>query len=306
MATNSMPMPLVTLACSCVLSCANGFIAPAHQATAAAIDTTATTGAASTHHRVSPVVSKRTSLQLRIAARRAHRHARSPRTEARPTPPANKYSGIITRSNLRSPATYSSNPYMTLSSAHPFSELEQHLQRTIVGQHKLVERLLITVLAEGHLLVEGVPGLAKTTAVRTLAGGMALRFQRIQFTPDIIPGDITGTDILVPAEGQFRFIEGPIFHEIILADEINRAPPKVQSALLEAMQEHQVTVGGTPRPLPAVFMVMATQKKKKTTNHSTSISSLLCASTPCFWASLLTWPPLPPSSNSWCAPRSRR
>src|SRR3569623_1994238 len=214
MATNSMPMPLVTLACSCVLSCANGFIAPAHQATAAAIDTTATTGAASTHHRVRPVVTKRTSLQLRIADRRAHRHARRPRTEARPTPPANKYSGIITRSNLRSPATYSSNPYMTLSSAHPF-----------------------TVLAEGHLLVEGGPGLAKTTAVRTLAGGMALRFQRIQFTPDMIPGDITGTDILVPAEGQFRFIEGPIFYEIILADEINRAPPKVQSALLEAMQE---------------------------------------------------------------------
>src|SRR3569623_314690 len=253
MATNSMPMPLVTLACSCVLSCANGFIEPAHQATAAAIATTATTGAASTHPRVSPVVSKRTSLQLRIADRRAHRHARRPRTEARPTPPANKYSGIITRSKLRSPASNSSNPYMTLSSAHPFSELEQHLQRTIVGQHKLVERLLITVLAEGHLLVEGVPGLAKTTAVRTLAGGMALRFQRIQFTPDMIPGDITGTDILVPAEGQFRFIEGPI------SDEINRAPPKVQSALLEAMQEHQVTVGGTTRRLPAVFVVMATQ-----------------------------------------------
>src|SRR3569623_1065582 len=259
MATNSMPMPLVTQASSCVLSSANGFIAPAHQATAAANDTTATTGAASTHHRHRPVDSKRTSLQLRIADRRAHRHARRPRTEARPTPPANKYSGIITRSNLRSPATYSSYPYMTLSSAHPFSELAQHLQRTIVGQHKLVERLLITVLAEGHLLVEGVPGLAKTTAVRTLAGGMALRFQRIQFTPDMIPGDITGTDILVPAEGQFRFIEGPIFNEIILADEINRAPPKVQSALLEAMQEHQVTVGGTTRRLPAVFVVMATQ-----------------------------------------------
>src|SRR3569623_1762299 len=121
----------------------------------------------------------------------------------------------------------------------PFLELKQHLQRTIVGQHRLLERLLISVLTEGHLLVEGLPGLAKTTAVRTLAAGMALRFQRIQFTPDMIPGDITGTDILVPAEGRFRFVEGPIFHEIILADEINRAPPKVQSAQVS------VSVDGT-------------------------------------------------------------
>src|SRR3569623_2309108 len=141
----------------------------------------------------------------------------------------------------------------------PFLELKQHLQRTIDGQHRLLERLLIRVLTEGHLLVEGLPGLATTNAVRTLAARMALRFQRIQFTPDMIPGDITGTDILVPAEGQFRFVEGPIFHEIILADEINRAPPKEQSALLAAMQEHQVTVGGTTRRLPAVFVVMATQ-----------------------------------------------
>jgi MoxR-like ATPase len=142
---------------------------------------------------------------------------------------------------------------------HPVTTLKTHLQRTIVGQQKLVERLLITVLAEGHLLVEGVPGLAKTTAVRTLAEGMALRFQRVQFTPDMIPGDITGTDIFVPADGHFRFIEGPLFHEIILADEINRAPPKVQSALLEAMQEHQVTVTGTTHKLPKIFLVMATQ-----------------------------------------------
>jgi MoxR-like ATPase len=142
---------------------------------------------------------------------------------------------------------------------HPIAALKDHLQRTIVGQQRLVDRLLITILTEGHLLVEGVPGLAKTTAVRTLAGGMALRFQRIQFTPDMIPGDITGTDIFVPADGHFRFIEGPIFHEIVLADEINRAPPKVQSALLEAMQEHQVTVAGTTRQLPEVFLVMATQ-----------------------------------------------
>ena len=144
------------------------------------------------------------------------------------------------------------------NTAH-FAQLKQHLQATIVGQSQLIERLLISVLTEGHLLVEGVPGLAKTTAVRTLAGGMALRFQRIQFTPDMIPGDITGSDIFVPADGRFRFIEGPLFHEIILADEINRAPPKVQSALLEAMQEQQITVGGTTRALPPVFMVMATQ-----------------------------------------------
>jgi MoxR-like ATPase len=141
----------------------------------------------------------------------------------------------------------------------PLAALKDHLQRTIVGQQRLVDRLLIAVLVEGHLLVEGVPGLAKTTAVRTLAEGMALRFQRIQFTPDMIPGDITGTDIFVPADGRFRFIAGPIFHEIILADEINRAPPKVQSALLEAMQEHQVTVAGTTRKLSDIFLVMATQ-----------------------------------------------
>ncbi len=147
----------------------------------------------------------------------------------------------------------------TSSHRHPIAALKTHLQRTIVGQQKLVERLLITILTEGHLLVEGVPGLAKTTAVRTLAEGMALRFQRIQFTPDMIPGDITGTDIFVPADGHFRFIEGPLFHEIILADEINRAPPKVQSALLEAMQEHQITVTGTTRKLSDIFLVMATQ-----------------------------------------------
>jgi MoxR-like ATPase len=160
------------------------------------------------------------------------------------------------RHYLQSPATFTM-PETT--SRHPIAALKSHLQRTIVGQQRLIDRLLIAVLAEGHLLVEGVPGLAKTTAVRTLAEGMALRFQRIQFTPDMIPGDITGTDIFVPADGHFRFIEGPLFHEIILADEINRAPPKVQSALLEAMQEHQVTVAGTTRKLSEIFLVMATQ-----------------------------------------------
>jgi len=137
--------------------------------------------------------------------------------------------------------------------------LRRHIQHTIVGQNYLVERLLIGLLADGHLLLEGLPGLAKTTAVHTLADGMALSFRRLQFTPDLIPGDITGTEIFISQEGEFKFIEGPIFNEIILADEINRAPPKVQSALLEAMQERQVTVAGITRTLPAVFQVIATQ-----------------------------------------------
>jgi MoxR-like ATPase len=138
-------------------------------------------------------------------------------------------------------------------------QLRDHIARSVIGQPRLVERLLIGILTGGHLLLEGVPGLAKTTAVRALAAGTSLRFQRIQFTPDMIPGDITGTDIFVPREARFEFAPGPIFSEIILADEINRAPPKVQSALLEAMQEHQVTVGGSTRPLPEIFMVIATQ-----------------------------------------------
>lgn len=140
-----------------------------------------------------------------------------------------------------------------------FAALKAHIQKTIVGQSTLIERLLIGVLAGGHLLLEGLPGLAKTTAVHRLASGMAMNFQRIQFTPDLIPGDITGSDIFVPQDGHFQFVAGPVFHEVVLADEINRAPPKVQSALLEAMQERQVTVGGTTRPLPEIFMVIATQ-----------------------------------------------
>ncbi len=140
-----------------------------------------------------------------------------------------------------------------------FAALRAHIETTIVGQSTLIERLLTGVLADGHILLEGLPGLAKTTAVHQLASGMAMPFQRIQFTPDLIPGDITGSDIFVPQDGHFQFIAGPIFNEIILADEINRAPPKVQSALLEAMQERQVTVGGTTRLLPEIFMVIATQ-----------------------------------------------
>lgn len=137
--------------------------------------------------------------------------------------------------------------------------LKNQLEQRIIGQQPLIERLLIGILSGGHLLIEGLPGLAKTSAVQALASGLDLSFKRLQFTPDLIPGDITGSDIFLPQEGQFRFIEGPLFSDIILADEINRAPPKVQSALLEAMQEQQITVGGTTRPLSRCFTVIATQ-----------------------------------------------
>lgn len=137
--------------------------------------------------------------------------------------------------------------------------LRAHLEGVIVGQPALLTRMMIGLITGGHILLEGPPGLAKTTAVNTLASGVHASFQRVQFTPDLMPGDLTGTDIYDPHEGSFRFINGPIFHEIVLADEINRAPPKVQSALLEAMQEHQVTVGGVTRQLPDLFVVMATQ-----------------------------------------------
>jgi MoxR-like ATPase len=140
-----------------------------------------------------------------------------------------------------------------------FLKLRTHLEQLIIGQKKLLDRLLISLLTGGHVLLEGAPGLAKTTAVNTLAGGVHAGFQRIQFTPDLMPGDLTGIDIFDPEAHQFKFVEGPIFHEIVLADEINRAPPKVQSALLEAMAEHQVTVGGITRKLPDLFVVMATQ-----------------------------------------------
>jgi len=138
-------------------------------------------------------------------------------------------------------------------------ELQRTIAMTIVGQKELVERLLVALLSDGHVLIEGLPGLAKTTAVRCLANGLTARFQRIQFTPDLIPGDITGTDIYNATDGQFKYVSGPIFSEILLADEINRAPPKVQSALLEAMQEKRVTIGGVTRSLPDLFVVIATQ-----------------------------------------------
>ncbi len=140
-----------------------------------------------------------------------------------------------------------------------FSQLKNYLSSTIIGQEHLVNRLLITLLADGHLLVEGAPGLAKTRAVKALSDGLDADFHRIQFTPDLLPADVTGTDIYLPEDGSFRFQPGPIFHNLILADEINRAPAKVQSSLLEAMAERQVSVGQKTYSLPDVFMVMATQ-----------------------------------------------
>ena len=133
------------------------------------------------------------------------------------------------------------------------------LEKVIVGQKELIDRLLIGMLCDGHLLIEGLPGLAKTTAVKRLASIIDLSFQRIQFTPDLLPADITGTQIYRPDTAKFEVKKGPIFHNIILADEINRAPAKVQSALLEAMQEKQVTVGSETFMLPLPFLVLATQ-----------------------------------------------
>lgn len=140
-----------------------------------------------------------------------------------------------------------------------FALLREHLSERVIGQPALVERLLIALLADGHLLVEGAPGLAKTTAIKELAARIEADFHRIQFTPDLLPSDLTGTDIYRPQEGRFEFQPGPIFHNLLLADEINRAPAKVQSALLEAMGERQITVGRVTYPLPPLFLVMATQ-----------------------------------------------
>ena len=140
-----------------------------------------------------------------------------------------------------------------------FRNLREDLSREIVGQAGLIERLLIALLADGHLLVEGAPGLAKTTAIRALASRLEADFARVQFTPDLLPADLTGTEVWRPQDGRFEFQPGPIFHPILLADEINRAPAKVQSALLEAMGERQVTVGRQTYALPPLFLVMATQ-----------------------------------------------
>jgi MoxR-like ATPase len=140
-----------------------------------------------------------------------------------------------------------------------FIALREALCTEVIGQRALVDRLLIALLADGHLLVEGAPGLAKTTAIKALAARIEADFHRVQFTPDLLPADLTSTDVLRPATGAFEFEPGPLFHNLVLADEINRAPAKVQSALLEAMAERQVTIGRRSWPLPALFLVMATQ-----------------------------------------------
>ena len=146
-----------------------------------------------------------------------------------------------------------------MTAQEEFVRLKDAMQTQIIGQPHLVDRLLICLLSDGHLLVEGAPGLAKTKAINALAQHLEGDFKRIQFTPDLLPGDVTGTEIYRPQQQSFDFQAGPIFHNLILADEINRAPAKVQSALLEAMAERQVTVGGITRRLPDLFMVMATR-----------------------------------------------
>jgi len=140
-----------------------------------------------------------------------------------------------------------------------FQELELHATTLIIGQSKLINRMLIAILCDGHLLVEGAPGLAKTRAIKVISDSIEGTFNRIQFTPDLLPADLTGTEVYRPQEGKFEFREGPLFHNLILADEINRAPAKVQSALLEAMEERQISVGDKSYKLSKLFLVMATQ-----------------------------------------------
>ena len=146
-----------------------------------------------------------------------------------------------------------------MSLQEKFGKLEAHLKRLVVGQERLLNRMLVALLSDGHLLVEGAPGLAKTRAIKVLSHSIEGDFHRLQFTPDLLPADLTGTEIYRPQDGSFVFRQGPLFHNLVLADEVNRAPAKVQSALLEAMGERQITVGSVTYPLPPLFMVMATQ-----------------------------------------------
>jgi MoxR-like ATPase len=146
-----------------------------------------------------------------------------------------------------------------MSLQEKFLRLESHLKNLVVGQERLLNRMLIALLCDGHLLVEGAPGLAKTRAIKVLSHSIEGDFHRLQFTPDLLPADLTGTEIYRPQDGSFVFRQGPLFHNLVLADEVNRAPAKVQSALLEAMGERQITVGSVTYPLPTLFMVMATQ-----------------------------------------------
>jgi MoxR-like ATPase len=146
-----------------------------------------------------------------------------------------------------------------MSLQEKFGKLEAHLKRLVVGQERLLNRMLVALLSDGHLLVEGAPGLAKTRAIKVLSHSVEGDFHRLQFTPDLLPADLTGTEIYRPQDSSFVFRQGPLFHNLVLADEVNRAPAKVQSALLEAMGERQITVGSVTYPLPALFLVMATQ-----------------------------------------------
>ncbi len=152
-----------------------------------------------------------------------------------------------------------SEQHQPSSNQTTLSRLKNYINQEIIGQDVLVERMLISLLADGHILVEGAPGLAKTRAINTLSKGIQGDFHRVQFTPDLLPADLTGTEIFRPQQGTFEFQKGPLFHNLILADEINRSPAKVQAALLEAMAERQITVGQATYPLPQLFMVMATQ-----------------------------------------------
>ncbi len=146
-----------------------------------------------------------------------------------------------------------------MSLQEKFLRLEGHLKQLVVGQSHLLNRMLTALVCDGHLLVEGAPGLAKTRAIKVLSHNVEGDFHRLQFTPDLLPADLTGTEIYRPEDGTFVFRRGPLFHNLVLADEVNRAPAKVQSALLEAMGERQITVGSVTYPLPPLFMVMATQ-----------------------------------------------
>ena len=139
------------------------------------------------------------------------------------------------------------------------ARIKGEVQKSIIGQDVVIERLLVALLSNGHVLLEGLPGLAKTLLIKSLGSAMGLDFERIQFTPDLLPSDVVGTMVFQPKEGSFRVHKGPVFANLVLADEINRAPAKVQSALLEAMQERQVTIGGETHQLPRPFLVMATQ-----------------------------------------------
>lgn len=145
------------------------------------------------------------------------------------------------------------------SSHHPLSSLLKSIQKKIIGQHQIIEQLLVCLLTDGHALLEGMPGLAKTRSAKAIADGIEGAFHRIQFTPDLLPSDLIGTEIYIHEKSDFVFRKGPLFNNILLADEINRAPAKVQSALLEAMEEKQVTVGHKSYPLPELYMVIATQ-----------------------------------------------